>query len=98
MFVILGLSTFLMRATFLFHFPTRLNNENIRKALESVPSSLLVALVIPYTFFVETSISIFRIEVLILVASVPVINYFRKPGLSLVLTLTALMLINQFYK
>ena len=98
MFVILGFSTFLMRAIFLFNFPTRLNNQQIRKALESVPSSLLVALVIPYTFFIETKLSIFRIEVLILVLAVPIIKYLKKPGMSLVLTLTLLMLFNLFYK
>ena len=98
MFVLLGFSTFLMRAIFLFRFPNRLNNKDIRKALESVPSSLLLSLVIPYTFFIESKLSVFRLEVLIIVLSVPVIKYLKKPGLSLVITLSALMIITFLFK
>ena len=98
MFVLLGISTFSMRSIFLIHFPQKLNNQKIRKGLESVPSSLLVALVIPYTFFVETNFDLFRLEVLVLLITVPVIKFLKTPGLSLVFSLITFFIFEELLK
>ena len=91
LFIALGISTFSMRSIFLIHIPEKLNNEKIRKGLESVPSSLLVALVIPYTFFLGTNLDIFRLEVIVLLIASPIIKFLKTPGLSLVISLSLLL-------
>ncbi|MHA2033601.1 MAG: hypothetical protein ACW99Q_29890 [Candidatus Kariarchaeaceae archaeon] len=80
---------------FLIHFPNKLNNANIRKGLESVPSSLLVALVIPYTFFIDKNLDFTRIEVFVLLVITPIIKFLKTPGLSLVLSLSLLLIIEK---
>ena len=79
-----------MRTIFLIYFPENLNNEKIKKGLESVPSSLLVALVIPYTFFIGTEFLLFRGEVSIILIVAFIVKYTKKPGLSLTFALIML--------
>ncbi|MCE7737629.1 MAG: AzlD domain-containing protein [Candidatus Heimdallarchaeota archaeon] len=98
MFFLLGISTFGMRSLFLVHFPQKLNNEQIRKGLESVPSSLLVALVIPYTFFIETDVDFIRLEVFVLLVVMVIIKFLKTPGLSLVIALSLLLLFEGLLK
>ena len=98
MFLLLGLSTFSMRAMFLINLPQKLNNEMIRKGLESVPSALLVALVIPYTFFIDSTFDLFRLEVVVLLIAIPVIKYLKTPGLSLVFSLSLLFILEELLK
>lgn len=92
MFFLLGISTFGMRSLFLIYFPQKLNNEQIRKGLESVPSSLLVALVIPYTFFMDNIFEFNRIEVFVLLVVAIIIKFLKTPGLSLVFALSFLLI------
>lgn len=83
----IGCFTYSFRAVFLFKYPGLLNKSLIRKGLESVPSSLLVALVIPFTFFVEGNFVPLRNEVYAVLLAVLVLWYLKKPGLSLILTI-----------
>lgn len=83
-FAVVGIFTFSFRAVFLFYMPQKLKRSDIFKnGLESVPSSLLVALVIPFTFFTSGSFLPYRIQVLAVVLTIPVVYYIKKPGLSL---------------
>ncbi len=82
-FVIVGLFTFFFRAIFLFTKPDLFKNGHFKNGLDAVPSALLVALVIPYTFFTTGIFSPFRIEVLAILLTIPIIYYLKKPGLSL---------------
>ena len=83
-FVIIGLATFFLRAIFLFILPGFMNNSILKKGLSSVSNSLLVAFVIPFTFFVERIFSPWRVEVIAIVIVVPIIWKSRKPGFSLI--------------
>ncbi|MHA1947523.1 MAG: AzlD domain-containing protein, partial [Candidatus Hodarchaeales archaeon] len=78
------------RAVFLFKYPGLFNKSLIRKGLESVPSSLLVALVIPFTFFVEGNFVLLRNEVYAVLLTVLVLWYLKRPGLSLIITIICL--------
>ena len=69
-FAIIGLFTFLFRAIFLFYVPQFFKNVTIKNGLDSVPSALLVALVIPFTFFVSGNFVPFRIQVLSILLTV----------------------------
>ncbi|MHA1984615.1 MAG: AzlD domain-containing protein [Candidatus Hodarchaeales archaeon] len=90
-FLIIGSSTFLIRAIFLFKLPNFVNeNKKFRKGLESVPSSLLVALVIPYAFFTEANLLLFRPEVFAILITIPVIWITKKPGMSLIIAIIVL--------
>jgi branched-subunit amino acid transport protein len=94
-FFIIGSFTFLFRAIFLFNLPELFkNSELIRKGLESVPSSLLVVLVIPYAFFVETQLHLIRPEVFAIILTIPIIWITKKPGLSLIIAILVLIITN----
>jgi branched-subunit amino acid transport protein len=67
-----------------------MKNNYIRKGLESVPTSLLVALVIPFALFVNGKLILFRNEVYAVVLTVVVVWYIKKPGLSLILAISFL--------
>ncbi|MHA2294329.1 MAG: AzlD domain-containing protein [Candidatus Hodarchaeales archaeon] len=93
-FVIIGLATFLMRAIFLYILPEIMKSKILRKGLKSVSNSLLIALVIPFTFFVDGVFSPWRVEVLVLGIVIPIIWYSRKPGFSLIFAIGIFMGIN----
>ena len=95
-FVIVGLFTFVFRAIFLFSKPNLFKNGHFKNGLDSVPSALLVALVIPYTFFSSGVFLPFRIEVLAIVLTIPIIYYLKKPGLSLPIAISILAIITAF--
>lgn len=83
LFFIVGLFTFSFRAIFLFHKPNLFKNIHFRNGLDSVPIALLVALVIPFTFFVSGVFLPFRIPVYTIILTIPIVYYLKKPGLSL---------------
>ncbi len=83
-FLLIGLATFLLRAVFLFSLPRLMENTILKKGLSSVSSSLLVALVIPYTFFIGGIFSPWRVEVLVLLLVIPIVWFSKKPGFSLI--------------
>lgn len=94
-FVCIGLSTFFFRAIFLYYIPSRIQtNQTIRRGIESVPGSLLVALVIPYTLFIDGIFSPWRIEVVSILLAVPVLYYIKKPGLSLLVAIAIFFILN----
>jgi hypothetical protein len=64
--------------------PGLMNNSILKKGLSSVSSSLLVALVIPFTFFVEGIFSPWRVEVISIIIVIPIVWKSRKPGFSLI--------------
>ena len=94
LFFLIGFSTYFFRAIFLFKYPDLLDKSFIRKGLESVPSSLLVALVIPFTLFVDGNLIFFRNEVYAILLSLLVLWYIKKPGLSLILAILILFGLN----
>jgi branched-subunit amino acid transport protein len=91
LFFLIGCFTYLFRGLFLFQYPDIMNNNYIRKGLESVPTSLLVALVIPYALFVDSNLILFRIEVFAVFLTVIVLWYIKKPGLSLIVAMIFLL-------
>ena len=90
----IGCFTYSFRAVFLFKYPGLLNKSLIRKGLESVSSSLLVALVIPFTFFVEGNLVLLRNEVYAILLTVLALWYLKRPGLSLIIAIICLFGIN----
>lgn len=83
-FIVIGIFTFTFRAIFLYNLPKRFSeNDIIKTGLNSVSSSLLVALVIPFAFFVNLELQLVRIEVLAILVTIPIIYIIKKPGLSL---------------
>lgn len=92
-FAVVGLFTFSFRAVFLFYMPQMFKSDVFKNGLESVPSSLLVALVIPFTFFSSGFFMPFRIQVFAIVLTVPLIYYLKKPGLSLPIAILILAIL-----
>ena len=87
-FIVVGLFTFSFRAFFLYYQPKFFtDNVYFKRALESVPSSLLVALVVPFTLFIGNTFSPFRVEVLAIMLTIPVVLVIKKPGLSLIVAI-----------
>ena len=95
-FIIIGLFTFGFRATFLFYKPQLFENKIFSDGLESVPASLFVALVIPFTFFDYGVFNPFRPQVLAIILTVPVVHYIKKPGLSLIIAIVLYFIISYF--
>ena len=94
-FFIIGAFTFLFRAIFLYYLPDSFNaNLTLKRGLESVPSSLLVALVIPFTFFIDTTFLPLRAEVYAILLTIPVAYFIKKPGLSLPIAIILYFIIN----
>ena len=89
-FLIVGIFTFSFRAIFLYTKPKLFKNDLFRNGLDAVPSALLVALVIPFTFFVSGAFEPFRIEVYTIIFTIPIIYYLKKPGLSLPVAIVVL--------
>ncbi|MHA2276243.1 MAG: AzlD domain-containing protein [Candidatus Kariarchaeaceae archaeon] len=82
---IIGISTYFIRV---IYFVINLNlseKELIKRGLEVVPPSMLVALVIPFTLFDDQSLDLFRIEVAAILLSLPIIYKSRKFGYGLVI-------------
>ncbi|MHA2029297.1 MAG: AzlD domain-containing protein [Candidatus Kariarchaeaceae archaeon] len=82
---IIGISTYFIRV---IYFVVNLNlseNELIKRGLEVVPPSMLVALVIPFTLFEDQSLDLFRIEVASILLSLPIIYKSQKFGYGLVI-------------
>ena len=90
LFFMIGCCTYLFRGLFLFKYPKVMENNYIRKGLESVPTSLLVALVIPYALFVDGTLILSRIEVFAVVLTLLVVWFIKKPGLSLIIAIAFL--------
>lgn len=90
-FFVIGFSTYFFRAVFLYKYPRPMKNNTIRKGLESVPSSLLVAFVVPFTLFIDGKLLIWRKEVLAILLTIPIVWYLKKPGLSLILAIIILI-------
>ena len=82
-FIVVGIFTFSFRAIFLYIRPKLFKNDLFKNGLDAVPSALLVALVIPFTFFVSGAFLPFRIQVITIILTIPIIYYLKKPGLSL---------------
>jgi hypothetical protein len=74
--------------------PNILKSEIFKSGLGSVPSSLLVALVIPFTFFVSGIFLPYRIEVYSIILTIPIVLYLKKPGLSLPIAIIVYTLLN----
>ena len=97
-FVVIGFGTFFLRAVFLYSLPQVIkNNQTIRQGLNSVPSALLVALVVPYTFFINGSLVLWRNDVIAILLTIPVIWFTKKPGLSLPIALLILIFLNTIF-
>ena len=93
-FILIGLATFSLRALFLFKLPDIMDNPTLKKGLDSIPSSLLVALVIPFTFFVNGVFLPLRIEVLVVLVTIPIVWLLKKPSLSLPIALVLFLGLN----
>ncbi len=92
--VVIGVLTFLIRALFLFYLPKFIEEDiYLKKGLESVPSSLLVVLVIPFAFFVDAQLLV-RPEVFAILLTIPVIWIIKKPGSSLIIAILILVVLN----
>ena len=96
-FLGVGLSTFFFRAIFLYYQPTGIQTSQIiRKGLESVPATLLVALVVPYALFIDGTFNPLRIEVVAILLAIPILIYIKKPGLSLPVAILLYFLLTIF--
>ena len=93
-FFIVGIFTFVFRAIFLYYKPHLFTKDLFKNGLDAVPSTLLVALVIPFTFFVSGTFLPFRLEVLALIWTVPIIYYLKKLCLSLPVAILILALLS----
>ena len=95
-FLLTGVGTYIIRVLFLVTRPKLLNNPILQKGLESIPNSLLVAFVIPFTFFINGIFSPLRIEVLAVLITIPLIYYTKKPGLSLIFAIIIYLTLSYF--
>jgi len=94
-FIIIGLFTFSFRAIFLYYLPSSFDsNQVLQRGLESVPSSLLVALVIPFTFFIDMTFLPNRPEVMAILLTIPIVYFIKKPGLSLPVALVLFFILS----
>ena len=83
LFLLIGGFTLLFRAILLFKLPSQIQNPYVQYGLNKLPSSMLVALVVPFGFFVDKSFSPFKIEVYAILITIPLLFLLKKPGLSL---------------
>ena len=90
--VAIGVFTYMSRLVFLFFTPRFLSNQRVKTALDAIPAAMLVALVVPTTLFVNGKIDPFRVEVLAIVLTVPIVYRFRYSGLGLIASVILLML------
>ena len=76
--VIIGIATLGLRAIFLYYVPRFIEKPIIKRGMDAVPAAMLVALVIPFTFFSENRFNIMRFEVLAIVITVPIVLKTRR--------------------
>jgi branched-subunit amino acid transport protein len=95
-FFLVGVATYGIRVIFLIVRPKLLNNPRLQKGLESIPNSLLVAFVIPFTFFMDGVFLPLRIEVLALLITIPIIYTTKRPGLSLIFAISIYLTLSYF--
>ncbi|MCH8907988.1 MAG: AzlD domain-containing protein [Candidatus Heimdallarchaeota archaeon] len=93
-FIIIGIATFSMRALFFFYHPNFINKKTIKDGLNSIPSSLLVVLVIPFALFENLKFLPFRLEVYAIFIAGIFTVLTKKPGLSLGIALIAYEIFN----
>ena len=97
--IVIGLSTYFIRVVYFLVNMNLSQNELLKRGLEVVPPSMLVALVIPFTLFEDRSLNLFRLEVGAILLSLPIIYKSKKFGYGLVICFAMygfLALIGQF--
>lgn len=83
--VIIGLATFLIRVSFLYYLPKLTTHPIIKKGMEAIPASMLVALVIPFLIFSsQGSLQLFTVEVAAILLTIPVVFKLKNPGLGII--------------
>lgn len=96
--ILIGIVTYLLRIVFLLRLPEFTENETVKAGLDAVPSSMLVALVLPFALIVETStgteISLFRNEIYAILLTIPIVIKLKKPGYSILIALILYFTLN----
>ena len=95
-FIGLGIATYIIRVTFLIIRPKLLDNSVLQKGLKSIPNSLLVALVVPFTFFIDGAFLPIRLGVLAILITIPIVYYTKRPGLSLLFAIIIYFTLDQY--
>ncbi|MHA2501926.1 MAG: AzlD domain-containing protein [Candidatus Kariarchaeaceae archaeon] len=80
----IGLATVVIRAIFLFYLPKSADHPLIKRGMEAVPAAMLVALVVPFTLFVDQRIELLRTEVYAILLALPLMRLTKKYAYGLV--------------
>lgn len=95
--ILVGIGTYLIRLVFLLKDFEVLKTKVVAAGLNSVPVTMLVALVIPYTFFVGNQLVISRPEVWAIIFTIPIVYYTKKAGLGIIIAFTLYFLISWLF-
>ncbi len=82
----MSLATFLTRALFFIYPPRIVLRQNIRRALNSVPAAMLVALVVPFTFTAVT-LNLMLVQLACVSSGFIAAYLLKRPGMGIVIAL-----------
>ena len=83
LFCIVGGFTLFFRAIPFYKYPSFLDRKTIKRGLESIPNTLLIALTVPFIFFIDTDFVPYRLDVLSLLLSIPIVLWTKRGGIAL---------------
>lgn len=81
---IIGVTTLFFRSIFLFKLPSWVKHPIVKRGMDAVPSAMLVALVIPFTFFVDKKFLFLRLEVGAILGTIPIVYFTKKYSYGLI--------------
>lgn len=81
--IVIGFSTLFLRAIFLYIEPLNFTDPVFRKAMEAVPTALLVGLVIPFLIFTEGWLNLISIEMLASLLTIPFVYWSKRPWIGI---------------
>ena len=93
---IIGIFTLLNRAIFIYYLPEFMSSKKIKRGMSTVPASMLVSLVIPFTFFIDQQFIFNRPEVYAIIIAIPLIHFSKRYSYGLIIAMICYFLIDFF--
>ncbi|MEC8704318.1 MAG: AzlD domain-containing protein [Asgard group archaeon] len=93
---IIGIFTLLIRSIFIYYLPEFMSSEKIKRGMSTVPASMLVSLVIPFTFFIDQQFIFNRPEVYAIIISIPLIHFSKRYSYGLIIAMICYFIIDFF--
>lgn len=92
--LIIGIFTYAFRVVLFFKLPGFTENKYIKKGMESIPATMLIALVIPFSIIIDDKVVFLSIEFISIGTAAIIVWKLKKPNYGLIFTLAIYFLLS----